>query len=63
MQLIYMHIENCSVKLIKNMIKWLRRAIPVCEFCLRKMLRRTGVRNPDRKMKEMKVWQFYVVVC
>ena len=63
MQLIYMHIENCSVKLIKNMIKWLRRTIPVCEFCLRKMLQRTEVRNPDRKMKEMKVWQFYVVVC
>ena len=33
------------------------------EFCLRKMLQRTEVRNPDRKMKEMKVWQFYVVVC
>ena len=37
--------------------------IEVCEFCLRKMLQMTEVRNPDEKMKEMKVWQFYVVVC
>ena len=35
----------------------------VCEFCLRKMLQMTDVKNPDEKMKEMKVWQFYVVVC
>ena len=32
----------------------------VCEFCLRKMLQMTEVKNPDEKMKEMKVWQFYV---
>ena len=24
-----MHIENCSVTLIKNMIKWLKRTIPI----------------------------------
>ena len=35
----------------------------VCEFCLRKMLQMTEVKNPDGKMKEMKVWKFYVVVC
>ena len=29
MQLIYMHIENCSVTLIKNMTKWLKRTIPM----------------------------------
>ena len=27
------------------------------------MLQMTEVKNPDEKMKEMKVWQFYVVVC
>ena len=33
------------------------------EFYLRKMLQMTEVRNRDGKKKEMKVWQFYVVVC
>ena len=50
----------------KKVRKWwcqIELKIKVCEFCLRKMLRKTEVRNPDRKMKEMKVWQFYVVVC
>ena len=46
--------------------KWwcqIKLKIKVCEFYLRKMLQMTEVRNSDLKMKEMKVWQFCVVVC